>query len=460
MRHKTSWLAVLLVLGIQSVPGLGQTADHDSTDQRIRELERKIEELERKIGGTDKTVAEKAKDVKEADLVERPRPDAAVKADTSGFTIKSNDDNFLLKIGADLQVDNRTFTGGGSAGLTDQMLLRRVRPTFSGTVYKYVDFFFRPDFGQGQTLIYDAYIQLNYLHQARLRVGKFKPPVGLERLQSDDDTTFIERGLPTLLVPSRDIGYELRGDLLKRTINYQIGAFNGVPDNGLSDLSVSGHRDFAARVFLTPFEPMEQGPLRGLGFGAGASGGSVDNVSLPSYKTAGQNTFLGFNSGVTSAGHRSRLTPQAYYYLGPFGVLAEYVRTEEGFQKAAVRQNITLRAWQTEASFILTGEHKGFFSPTPRKPFDPLHGGWGAVEIAARVGDFSAERGLFSYGFVDPSKSPRRAHEWLGGVNWYLNRLVRISLDYGNTNFAGGAAKGGDRPSERVILTRFQINFI
>jgi phosphate-selective porin len=92
-----------------------------------------------------------------------------------------------------------------------QILLRRVRPTFSGTVYKYVDYYFRPDFGQGSTVIYDAYVELKYFNFAKVRVGKFKPGVSLERLQSDDDTTFVERGMPTMLAPSRDIGYQISG---------------------------------------------------------------------------------------------------------------------------------------------------------------------------------------------------------------------------------------------------------
>jgi len=100
-----------------------------------------------------------------------------VEADTTGFTIKAANGDFLLKIGADLQVDNRTYTGAASKSMTDTILLRRVRPTFSGTVYKYVDYFFRPDFGQGTTVIYDAYLQLNYIPHLNLRVGKFKPPV-------------------------------------------------------------------------------------------------------------------------------------------------------------------------------------------------------------------------------------------------------------------------------------------
>jgi phosphate-selective porin OprO and OprP len=110
-------------------------------------------------------------------------------------------------------------------------------------------------------------------------------------------------------------------------------------------------------------------------------------------------------------------------------------------------------------SYILTGEKKGFSGPTPRRPFDPLNHGWGALEVAVRAGDFRAEPGLFNYGFADPTKSPREAHEWVGGLNWYLNRLVRLSIDYGTTFFDGGTATG-NRPPEHVVLARFQINTI
>jgi len=56
---------------------------------------------------------------------------------------------------------------------------------------------------------------------------------------------------------------------------------------------------------------------------------------------------------------------------------------------------------------------------------------------------------------------PRHLHEWVGGVNWYLNRLLRISGDYGNTAFGGGAAAsaGGNKLPEKTFILRFQINF-
>jgi phosphate-selective porin OprO/OprP len=485
MHHRHLWLALALMVGFQSLPAQAQQLTPDQ--QRIQELERKIEDLDRRLRIAEaKTEGAPAPALAAAPAppVEAPAPvaqtgsqrpsNAGVAAGTipaaqansvglvtvgpSGFTVRSEEGDFLLKIGADLQTDLRTFTGKGSGSLTDQILLRRVRPTFSGTVYKYIDYFFRPDFGQGTVIIYDAYAQFNYIPHFAIRAGKFKPPVGLERLQSDDDTSFIERGLPTLLVPSRAIGFQLAGDIIDHRLGYQLGVFNPVPDNSLADTSPSNARDYTARLFTTPFQPNENF-LSDLGFGFAAQGGSVDGVALPAYKTVGQNTFFNFNSGVISAGHRTSVAPQAFYYVGAFGLLAEDTVTEEEFQKSTTRRDVAFRSWQVEASYVLTGEKKSFGSPNPKHPFDLRNHGWGAWEIAARTGDFRVDEGLFAAGFANLNTSPRFAREWVVGGNWYLNRILRISVDYGHTNFVDGAA-GADRAAERVILSRFQINFI
>jgi len=443
--------------------------DRAAMRQEMQELRRRLDELEQRMRIADANEARSQAAGSSATAATLPEPNpagatpksqpAVVTADTSGFSIQSADGDFRMKIGADLQVDNRTFTGKGAAALTDQMLVRRLRPTVSGTVYKFVDYYFRTDFGLGTTVVNEAYMQFNYFPHVNLRVGKFKPPVGLERLQSDDDTAFLERGLPTLLVPSRDIGYQLAGDLLENRISWQAGVFNGVPDNSLADASPSSHRDYAGRIFITPFAPNRRSLLAGLGAGLGASGGSVDGLALPAFKTMGQNTFFTFASGVIEAGHRTRLAPQAYYYLGPFGLLAEYGLTEEGLQKGTVRRDVAFRAWQGEATYLLTGERKNYGNLTPRRTFDPLHHGWGAVELALRTGEFSADHTITRYGFAVPTATPRSSREWVGGVNWYMNRIVRLSANYAVTSFEGGTP-GGNRIAERVLLFRFQLNFI
>jgi phosphate-selective porin OprO and OprP len=487
MYRGKSYLGLLAVL-LASWPSL-KAQELTPEQQKIQELERRIEELERRLSATEaKTAGAPAPTPPPAAappvLVPAPvlqtgsqRPtNAGVAAGTvpaaepntvglvtvgpGGFTVQSGDGDFVLRIGADLQSDVRTFTGKGSSSLTDQLLLRRVRPTISGTVYKYIDFFFRPDFGQGSVVIYDAYAQLNYIPHFAIRAGKFKPGVGLERLQSDDDTSFIERGLPTLLVPSRAIGFQIAGDVVDHRLGYQIGVFNPVPDNGLSDTSPSNSRDYTARIFTTPFQP-EHNLLKDFGFGFATQGGSMDGVALPAYKTVGQNTFFTFNSGVTSAGHRTSWAPQAFYYLGPFGLFGEYTLNDEDFQKGTVRRDIGLRSWQVQVSYVLTGEKKSFGSPNPRHPFSLVgnNRGWGAWELAWRTGDFKVDGNMFKYGFASLTSSPNFLREWVGGLNWYLNRIFRISLDYGYTDFTNGAVNG-NRPGEHVILTRFQFNNI
>jgi phosphate-selective porin OprO and OprP len=491
-----SWFALITILVTPLSPLWAQELTPEQ--KKIVELEKRIEDLDRRLRAAEAKVdssSEGAPAPKPAVAVAAPvlapapmpaepaplaqtgsqRPtNAGVAAGTipraeanavglttvgpGGFTVQSADGDYVLKIGADVQTDIRTFVGKGSGSLLDQLLMRRVRPTISGTVYKYIDYFIRPDFGQGSVVLYDAYAQLNYIPHFAIRAGKFKPGVGLERLQSDDDTTFVERGLPTLLVPSRAIGFQISGDIVDHRVGYQVGVFNPVPDNSLSDTSPSNSRDYTARLFATPFQP-EHNLLSGFGLGLGTQGGSMDGVALPAYKTVGQNTFMTFNSGVTSAGHRTTLAPQAFYYLGPFGLLAEDTITEEGFQKATTRRDIAFRSWQVQASYVLTGEKKSFGSPNPRRPFSLVNGGWGAWELAARTGDFRAEKGLFNYGFASLTSSPSFAREWLGGVNWYLNRIFRISVDYGHTNFVGGAING-NRPTEWTLLTRFQFNDI
>lgn len=426
---------------------LGIAQAQTATQQQIDQLQQQIDQIRKQ---------------QQADVAAINTNNASVTADDHGFTIRSNNGDFTLNIGADIQIDNRSFFGASGTPLPDTILLRRARPVFQGTIYRYIDYFFRPDFGKGTVAIYDAYAELKYFSHLKLRVGKFKTPIGLERLQSDDDTTFVERGLPTLLVPQRDIGFQLSGDLINKRLGYQVGIFNGVPDSALADASVSDHRDIAARVFATPFAPDEKDPLKGLGFGLGVTGGNVDGEALPSFSSFGQNSFFTFASGVTEAGHRTRLQPQLTYYLGGFGLLSEFSKNEEGLQKGTFRTDMGFRAWQVEGSYILTGEKKSFGSPTPRHNFDPKNHGWGAWEIAYRFGEFSADEAVYTDGFASPTTSPREAHERVGGVNWYLNRLFKFTADYGNTAFGGGAAlaQGGNRPTEKVLTLRFQINFV
>ncbi len=57
-----------------------------------------------------------------------------------------------------------------------------------------------------------------------------------------------------------------------------------------------------------------------------------------------------------------------------------------------------------------------------------------------------------------PANGVEWARAWDAGVNWYLNRGVKLTAEYQEVRFRGGATDG-DRPTERGVLTRVQVGF-
>src|SRR5690606_34972165 len=93
----------------------------------------------------------------------------------------------------------------------------------------------------------------------------------------------------------------------------------------------------------------------------------------------------------------------------------------------------------------------------PENDFDPRNGKWGAFELAVRYSKLDLDSNAFPI-YADPAKSSAGAREWGGGVNWTLNRNIKMALDYFDTSF-DPASGGVHRDDENVVLTRFQLAF-
>lgn len=382
-----------------------------------------------------------------------------------GFSLKSADGRYTLRFRGYFQSDGRFFPSDDVAFGVDNLLIRRARPILEAIVGRHFEFRLMPDFGGTSPTIFDAYWDGKFVPQFTVRAGKFKPPLGLERLQSATDIAFAERGLPTNLVPSRDVGLQAAGDISEGWFAYQIGVFNGVPDlaNGGDDLSNA--KDFAARIF---FQPFKTGSLRGLGVGiAGSTGferGSTAVPGLPSYRTPAQQTLFRYNSSSTTPannvfanGKRTRISPQGYFYTGPVGLLGEYVISRNAVTRGAATAELEHTAWQAEGSFFLTGEKAGFRSPAPKKPFDLKEGGFGALELVGRYGELILDPAAFPV-YASLTSSVQKARAWGIGVNWHFSRAVKVAVNYERTTFSGGAATG-DREPENAVITRFQTSY-
>jgi phosphate-selective porin OprO and OprP len=444
---------------IDVVQGNGQANGTESATAResaaAAPVAERLESLDQKL-----RIFERRRELEQENTATKLKDSTIVTASgKDGFSLKSADSNFQLKVGGYVQADSRFYTEGDPGKIvgSSTFLLRRVRPIFQGTVYKYFDFRIMPDFGNGQALVQDAYLDFNYLPGAKVRFGKMKPPVGLERLASGSETLFVERALPTDLVPNRDVGVQVLGENLGGVFNYAVGVFNGVPDGSSGDLDTNNTKDFAGRVFVHPFGRTSVEALEGLGIGLSGTAGSQDGL-LPVLRTAAQAIFFNYSTDTLAGGSRYRFSPQAYYYVGPFGLLGEYVQSVQDVKKGTTLGEINNRAWQAAASIVLTGEKASYRSVTPKKQFNPGTGSFGAVELAGRYTQLDVDNDAFILKFADPTKSARRASTWTAGLNWYFSRNLKFQVNYEQTHFRGGSVIG-DRKTEKLVLSRFQIYF-
>jgi phosphate-selective porin OprO/OprP len=511
-------VSALTLVGLASGPTFALA--NDSTE--LEELRALVQELDQKV----KILARK-NEVSEEDLANSKKSAPIVKAGTSGFSLGSADGKNEIKFRGLLQADHRHYFDGANdvrnrsntrAGSLDEngfhdaedtSLLRRVRPTIEGKVAGIYGFRFTPEFAGGSASVVDAYVDANLNPAFKIRAGKQKSIVGLERLQGGGDIKFIERSYVTnAILPNRDLGVTVSGDVLENKLSYGIGIVNGVNDGGniSTGTEYNGAREYTARIFATPFNDSTSA-LAGLGFGIGAtwtdytgernldftgtSAADATRNGLPSYVTDGQQTFFRYNSAALADGKRFRVSPQANYYYGPFGLIAEYARVDQDVSlltsttsntntviSAGTNQKLSHDAWQVAVSYLLTGEDASFKGVKPNRDFDLDKGGWGAWEFVARYTELNLDDDTFKNpagtaftgAYADLSTSAKSAKSWVAGVNWYLNSNAKVALNYSHTSFDGGAGVGitavnaagtniSDRESENALLARLQVAF-
>jgi phosphate-selective porin OprO/OprP len=434
--------------------------------QRLEEQEQKILVLERKLEIQDETAASAREST------------AVVSAGPKGFSLKSADGENQLKLRGTLHFDGRYLGGDDPGGTFDSFTATRVRPTIEGTFASIFDFKLMPDFGQGRTVIQDAYVNARFNPGAQVQVGKFKSPVGLERLQSANDMKWVQRGAPTALAPNRDIGLQLGGELAGGRFSYQAAYLNGSNDGSSSDtfadIDLNDDKEYALRLFTQPFAESESFALRGFGIGiAGTYTNQVGTATqplLPAFRTPGQSTFFRFRAagttpGTIADGERTRTAPQLYYYVGAFGLIGEFTEVSQEVSRivpSGLRTGtVDTSAWQLAVSYFLTGEEASYRGFTPKSRFSLEDATSGAWEVKARVQSLSVDDGAFAGGadsFADPLVSARQADSWGVGLNWYLNENVKWLLDYDHTSFDGGAATG-DREDEDAYQLRLAVGF-
>lgn len=416
-----------------------------------------------------------------------PGREAQLSVGRDGFSMSSADASFILKLKGHIQLDSRTFFDDDPFNQgNDSFVLRRARPIIEGTVFKDINFQLIPDFGGSSVQVFDAWMNYRYRPELQFRFGKFKGPIGFENQQLDTYLPFNERSLVSDLMPVRSVGVEVWGSLESGILSYALGVFNGTGDGrNPGNVDFGDDKEIEAGINVEPFALTDLKPLKRLGIGIGGSYSQVSSNalampsttggSLPGYTTSALQQFFAYDplvGTVVGDGDHWRLSPYIYYLYGPFGFLGEYALSRQGVMnnETLVSADLEHRAWEVSGQWVLTGEPASFTGINPRHPLDFAHRGWGAWQLVARYSALDVDKRAFQ-GFSNPLYSANSATSWSAGINWWLNKNVRLMMSYAHTRFAGGGAFNLFDPStlvapatvtrqdENVFLTRLQLAF-
>ncbi|MBI1791044.1 MAG: hypothetical protein HYR60_26240 [Acidobacteria bacterium] len=282
----------------------------------------------------------------------------------------------------------------------------------------------------------DVYVNFRHFRRFQIQAGRFKIPFGLEQMTGPTRIDFALRSRPSkYLAPARDTGIMLHGRFLHRGLNYQAGLFKNDGDNARDDENQpTGQRTFAGRLTATPLRPLKvPGVLKTLEIGQSFTESAVpEGLSGLRGKTFAKKVFFR-HSNVR--GHRLRLGSEMQWTPGPFGLKGEFMHVrEQRFGQGLGGEDLPdqiERGWYVSGSWVVTGEAKAG-GVRPRRDFLLGHG-FGAWELAGRLEQLrfgsSEHPGRPSRSIRAANILPNSDRAWTFGVNWYLNRFLKVQLN-------------------------------
>jgi phosphate-selective porin OprO/OprP len=276
----------------------------------------------------------------------------------------------------------------------------------------------------------DVFVNFRYFRDAQVQAGKFKVPFSLEQITGPTNLDFVYRSrIAADLAPGRDIGAMVHGRGSR--VGYEVGVFQHDGENSKFDFNEGADTTVAGRFLVRPLR-IEDSELDALELGIAATVGDVPEGlnTLRGRSTWGDEFF--FDAYVS--GRRVRLGAEVNWEPRNFSVKSEYIRTSDEREGQGILAddlpNLIGEGWYVGATWVLTGEDKSG-GVEPRRPL--FGGGAGAFEVAARYERI--QMGSDAPGEPE-EQNPRAANLlengerlWTFGLNWYLNRWMRIQLN-------------------------------
>lgn len=137
----------------------------------------------------------------------------------------------------------RTLSGTNGFNLTN------IRLKISGELDEGFGYSMQTNFINAKPIL-DAFIYHKFSKVLRIDVGQFKAPFSSEYLTSSTQLDFVKRSQVTSTYsPKRQIGFQVRGDIVSNVVSVFAGMFNG---NGINTPNDDGKFMYVGRVLINP----------------------------------------------------------------------------------------------------------------------------------------------------------------------------------------------------------------
>ncbi len=338
---------------------------------------------------------------------------------------------------------------------------RQARIEFSGSIYNDITFRAEYDFVGGDTDFKDVWVGMkNIPCLGEIRFGHQKEPFSMEQLNNFMYLVFMEKGLISALLPTRNTGVKIINSTADKNLTWSLSLMKDVDDTGDGFKDGSDY-DFTGRITGLPINSDNGRNLLHLGLAYSHQFRKDDNTLRLRERpeTHITDVRLADTGNIAGVGAVDLLGGEIGYVRGPFSVQSEYVYTMVDSETA---DDPEFSAWYIFCSYFLTGENRAyrqvddgggeFTRVKINNDFQLNKPGWGAWEIALR------------YSVLDLNDNDimgGKETNWTFGLNWYLNPNLRWDLNYILAKIEDRNSGGViiDEADTNILMTRFQIYF-
>ncbi|MES9849374.1 MAG: porin [Candidatus Thiodiazotropha sp.] len=363
-----------------------------------------------------------------------------------GLEVTTTDGEFSIQLGGRILADAAVYDEDKNA-LGNGSELRDLRLDLEGRLYADFIYEFSVDFSDGEADVKDAWFAYDAIYPWRFSVGHFKEPFSLEEMTSKRYLTFMERALPNALAPGRSMG--IGAQWSGEQMTFAAGLFG---DDYNDDTDDEGDEGWGVTSRWT-YAPLAE-DRSAFHIGIAASYRKLDDEEEVRIDTRPESHLTDIRYLDTGKLKQSRSTAllglEGAWVSGPFSLQGEWMQAkierDEGTEP-------TFEGWYLQVSWFLTGESRRYKQRSAKfGRIRPLSD-HGAVEVAARFSSLDLNDGEIEGGSSDNITL---------GINWYINRQIRlmanaIIVDNDSYADADGDVEGEDTPS--ILQLRAQVDF-